>query len=198
MQDNVDTDQIIPSREMTRVSKTGLGDGLFAGWRYIYDGAEKTGLADDFVLNQNHFADASILLSGRNFGCGSSREHAVWALKDFGVRAIIAESFGAIFRMNCARNGLLAIELAPSAIADLQDYCEQDPQRHLLKIDLEQNTVSGASTKTFDFSIDEADRHMLINGLDVIDYTLQFESEITTFSRRYRSANQWATLSRID
>ena len=108
--DNIDTDQIIPSREMTRVSKHGLGAGLFAGWRYLYDGKEKIGLKKDFVLTQPRYQGASILLGGRNFGCGSSREHAVWALLDFGIKAVIAESFGRIFRNNCARNGLLAIE----------------------------------------------------------------------------------------
>ncbi|MFK7955299.1 MAG: 3-isopropylmalate dehydratase small subunit [Lysobacterales bacterium] len=195
MQDNVDTDQIIPSREMTRVSKTGLGDGLFAGWRYTYDGSTKVGLVEEFVLNRSDYASASIILSGRNFGCGSSREHAVWALKDFGIRAIIAESFGAIFRMNCARNGLLAIELSAEAIAHFQGYCEQAPQQQRLEIDLEKNTVTGAPHQIFEFSIDEADRHMLINGLDFIDDTLQYDADIKDFSQRYREANQWAVLS---
>ena len=95
--DNVDTDQIIPSREMKRVSKSGLGEGLFAGWRYHYDGMRKIGLRKNFVLNNPEYFGASIILGGKNFGCGSSREHAVWALRDYGIRAIIAESFGRIF-----------------------------------------------------------------------------------------------------
>ncbi|MEO0577031.1 MAG: 3-isopropylmalate dehydratase small subunit, partial [Pseudomonadota bacterium] len=113
--DNVDTDQIIPSREMKRVSKLGLGEGLFAGWRYTYEDGEKTGLTDDFILNSPAYHGTSILLGGRNFGCGSSREHAVWALADFGIRVVIAASFGKIFHRNCARNGVLAIELDNSA-----------------------------------------------------------------------------------
>ncbi len=198
LQDNVDTDQIIPSREMTRVSKTGLGEGLFAGLRYRYDGASKVGLVEDFVLNQQHYQGASILLSGRNFGCGSSREHAVWALKDFGIRAIIAESFGAIFRMNCARNGLLAIDLPHSAIAKLAMWSDRTAGDSALVIDLQHCTVGVSpeddASRTFEFSIDPADRHMLINGLDFIDFTLQQEDQINQFIVNYRASTGWAFL----
>ncbi|MEM9184386.1 MAG: 3-isopropylmalate dehydratase small subunit [Pseudomonadota bacterium] len=194
MQDNIDTDQLIPSREMKRVSKSGLGAGLFAGWRYRYDGSQKIGPAEDFVLNQPAYRDASILLSGRNFGCGSSREHAVWALTDFGIRAIIAEGFGAIFRMNCGRNGLLAIDLPADQITALQRFCEADPQAHRLTIDLTNNRVDAGDQHSFAFSIDEADRHMLLNGLDFIDFSLQFRDDINRFAEAYRQQHSWAVL----
>ncbi len=194
MQDNIDTDQLIPSREMKRVSKSGLGAGLFAGWRYRYDGSQKIGPADEFVLNQPAYRDASILLSGRNFGCGSSREHAVWALTDFGIRAIIAEGFGAIFRMNCGRNGLLAIDLPADQITALQRFCEADPQTHRLTIDLKNNRVEAGDQHSFAFSIDEADRHMLLNGLDFIDFSLQFRDDIDRFAEAYRHQHSWAVL----
>lgn len=194
LQDNIDTDQIIPSREMTRVSKSGLGTGLFAGWRYQYEGREKVGLDPQFVLNQGAYRNATILLSGRNFGCGSSREHAVWALKDFGIRVIVAESFGAIFRINCGRNGLLAIELDSLSISKLKDYCEASPQDHELRVDLTSNCITAGRQHTFAFAIDEADRHMLLNGLDFIDYTLQYRSDIETFTSTYRNRFAWAVL----
>ena len=192
--DNVDTDQIIPSREMTRVSKHGLGAGLFAGWRYLYDGKEKIGLRKDFVLTQAQYQGASILLGGRNFGCGSSREHAVWALRDFGIKAVIAESFGRIFRNNCARNGLLAIELAPEQIESLTALTAKDPQENLVTIDLTNCTVTSPGGGTYTFHIDESDRNMLLQGLDYIDYTRQFDADIKRFIERDLVARSWAKL----
>ena len=192
--DNVDTDQIIPSREMTRVSKHGLGAGLFAGLRYAYDGKKKVGINKDFVLNQPRYEGASILLGGRNFGCGSSREHAVWALRDFGIRAIIAESFGRIFRSNCARNGLLAIMLPAAAIEALATQCGSDPQTRQPAIDLTTCEVRTPDGDVFAFEIDESDRYMLLNGLDYIDYTLQFRDEIQGFVERDRVTRPWAHL----
>ena len=192
--DNVDTDQIIPSREMKRVSKTGLGQGLFAGWRYTYDGIKKTGDNPDFVLNGTEYQNASILLSGSNFGCGSSREHAVWALKDYGFRVLIAESFGRIFRNNCARNGLLAIVLPAAAIAALEEQTRIDPQNRRVLIDLEACKLCGPDGSTFTFDIVESDRHMLLNGLDYIDFTLGFEADINRFVEADRRARPWAHL----
>ena len=192
--DNVDTDQIIPSREMKRVSKQGLGEGLFAGWRYVYDDMKKVGLRDDFVLNQPQYAATSIILSGKNFGCGSSREHAVWALHDYGIRAVIAESFGRIFRRNCARNGLLPIELDANDIEVLENETSEDPQAQRVLIDLREQTVQSPGGSEFSFSIDEADRQMLLNGLDYIEYTLQFADEIKAFKEKDRAARPWAHL----
>lgn len=192
--DNVDTDQIIPSREMKRVSKTGLGQGLFAGWRYTYDGSKKTGDNSNFVLNRAEYQNASILLSGRNFGCGSSREHAVWALKDYGFRVVIAESFGRIFRSNCGRNGLLAIVLPVAAIAALEEQTRIDPQNRRVLVDLEARELCGPDGSTFTFDIPESDRHMLLNGLDYIDFTLGFEADIDRFVAADRDARPWAHL----
>ena len=192
--DNVDTDQIIPSREMKRVSKQGLGEGLFAGWRYLYEDMEKAGLRDDFVLNQEQYASTSILLGGKNFGCGSSREHAVWALHDYGIKAVIAESFGRIFRINCARNGLLAIELSAGEIESLLRQTGIDPQSRRVQIDLRNCSVRAPDGDVFEFSIDESDRQMLLQGLDFIDYTLQFAEDIDAFKNNDRLRRPWAHL----
>lgn len=191
--DNVDTDQIIPSREMTRVSKKGLGSGLFAGWRYLYDGKEKIGHNRDFVLNQPAFTKASIILGGRNFGCGSSREHAVWALRDFGIRVIIAESFGRIFRNNCARNGVLAIDLPARQIETIRQHSSGDHVR-AISVDLANENIQLRDGPVIEFSIDRSDRLMLLNGLDYIDYTLQFESRLNVFLENDRSQRDWAHL----
>ncbi len=179
--DNVDTDQIIPSREMKRVSKRGLGAGLFAGWRYVYDGMKKTGLRHDFVLNQSDYVGASIILAGKNFGCGSSREHAVWALCDYGIRVIIAESFGRIFRINCAKNGLLAIELPADTITGINRQVGDEPQSQRLLVDLAKNRIHTPDGGQIEFAIDASDRHMLLEGLDHVSYTLQFADDIDRF-----------------
>ena len=125
---NIDTDAIIPSREMRRVSKQGLGEGLFAGWRYLDEDPDQRRPRPDFVLNRSEYANASILLSGDNFGCGSSREHAVWALVEYGFRAVIAPSFGSIFYGNAARNGLLPVRLPGESVAALSESISADPQ----------------------------------------------------------------------
>lgn len=192
--DNVDTDQIIPSREMNRISKQGLGEGLFAGSRYIYDGMKKAGPNNDFVLNKPETSGASILLSGKNFGCGSSREHAVWALSDYGIKAVIAESFGRIFRINCARNGLLAIELPAAEIDTLVRQTSVDPQSRRIVIDLTQCRIYAPLGDVFDFRIDESDRRMLLLGLDFIDDTLQYAATIDDFKENDRCVRPWAYL----
>jgi len=173
IQDNIDTDQIIPSREMKSVSKTGLADGMFAGQRYL----ESRTPNPDFVLNQPEYKDASILLSGKNFGCGSSREHAVWALKEFGFRAIIAKSYGEIFYNNCVRNGILPIVLAVDDIAKL-------PVK--VTINLQEQTIN-----TLEFEIDEGDKKMLVGGLDAIAMTLGHEAEIRAFLDNDKAARPW-------
>ncbi len=192
--DNVDTDQIIPSREMKRVSKSGLGEGLFAGWRYNYDDMKKIGLRKNFVLNKPEYFGASIILGGKNWGCGSSREHAVWALYDSGIRAIIAESFGRIFYRNCARNGLLAIELPPEQIEILANSTQTAPQSSRVLIDLLRREIHAPRGEVFEFSIYESDRNMLLNGLDYIEYTLQYRDAIESFGERDRKSRSWAYL----
>ena len=187
--DNIDTDQIIPSREMKRVSKLGLGDGLFAGWRYIYDGAERAGENAEFVLNDPVFRNATILLGGANFGCGSSREHAVWALADFGIRAVIASGFGRIFRNNCARNGLLAVELAAE---DVERIAAQGAEP--VDIDLEACRLTLGDGTTIDFDVPPADRNMLIQGLDYIDFALRYADDIDAYVTRDRQSRPWAHL----
>lgn len=174
IRDNIDTDQIIPSREMKSVSKTGLSDGMFAGQRYLNDRIENP----DFVLNQEIHRGASILLSGKNFGCGSSREHAVWALKEYGFKAIIAESFGEIFYNNCVRNGILCVSLDSMAIAALGD---------IVTIDLLRQRVDDIP-----FEMPLGDQKMLVEGLDGIDLTLQNESEIIAHFAHDRVIRPWA------
>ena len=210
--DDVDTDQIIPSREMKRVSKLGLGDGLFAGWRYLYDGAERTGENPEFVLNKQQYRDASVLLGGKNFGCGSSREHAVWALADFGIRAILAPGFGRIFRSNCARNGLLAVELPQTdidrilaatlaatdgAVAEIEIDRTGATTGHAaaeIEIDLSAQTIRLPDGSAIDFDVPDGDREMLLKGLDYIDYTLQYERDIDAHLARDRQIRPWAYL----
>ena len=189
---NIDTDAIIPSREMKRVSKLGLGEGLFAGWRYTMPGGREEN--PHFILNQPDYANTSILLSRENFGCGSSREHAVWALVEYGIRAIVAESFGAIFHTNCIRNGVLPVVLPGEAIGKLADFVQADPQGHRLTVDLERMRVTceGGATKHFDFSLDAGAREMLLKGLDPISQTLLETETIARFEQARAKAHPWA------
>lgn len=190
LRNNIDTDAIIPSREMKRVSKEGLGEGLFANWRYRdVDAREED---PDFVLNREPWRHASVLLGGGNFGCGSSREHAVWALRDFGFRAVIAPGFGSIFRGNCVRNGILPVELAEAEVAELAAAAGAEPDRRI-RIDLPQQTVT-AGGRRYRFDIAAADKTMLLEGLDPIDVTLKRDGEITAFRERDRAARPWIYL----
>lgn len=188
MRANIDTDAIIPSREMKRVSKSGLADGLFAGWRYLNEGERVPDPA--FVLNQPAYADASILLAGPNFGCGSSREHAVWALREFGIRAIIAPNFGAIFRNNCIRNGLLPVELDENAVQELARNTLHGP----LTVDLVRCVVRAANEIRYDFRIDDLSREMLLEGLDPVALTLRLDDSIREFQARDREERPWIYL----
>ncbi|MDM7957478.1 3-isopropylmalate dehydratase small subunit [Blastomonas sp.] len=182
LRDNVDTDAIIPSREMTSTGKTGLADGLFAGWRYI--DATRTP-NPDFVLNQPQYRDAALLLGGRNFGCGSSREHAVWALVEYGIRCIVAPSFAPIFQSNCVRNGIVPVVLPTEAIAPLAGV--------VCHVDLVAQTVSSADA-TLSFDIEGEARAMLLEGLDAIDLTLKHRDAIQAFHARDRSQRPWVYL----
>jgi 3-isopropylmalate/(R)-2-methylmalate dehydratase small subunit len=185
---NIDTDAIIPSREMKRVSKLGLGQGLFADERYVGGSGREPN--PDFVLNRPQYAGASILIAGANFGCGSSREHAVWALKEYGVRAIIAPGFGAIFANNCVRNGLLPVVLDEAEVRSLADWVAADPQAHQPLIDLEAQRVEGGPVACA-FALDEGARRMLLEGLDAIALTLTRGDAIRAFHERRREQRPW-------
>jgi len=185
---NVDTDAIIPSREMKKVSRLGLGEGLFASWRYLEPDSRDPNT--DFVLNQSAYEDASILLSGPNFGCGSSREHAVWALKEYGIRAILAPDFGAIFANNCVRNGLLPVVLPASTIAVIARWVENSPERNRVSIDLPAQVVT-AQGERYAFDLDPEDKMMLVQGLDAIALTQTRWQVIEAFHHRRRQARPW-------
>jgi 3-isopropylmalate/(R)-2-methylmalate dehydratase small subunit len=186
---NIDTDAIIPSREMKSVSKQGLAEGLFAGWRYT-SVAERS-LNPSFVLNDPAYAGASILLSGENFGCGSSREHAVWALAEYGFRAIIAPSFSPIFQNNCLRNGILAARASLNSIESLAIEISPDPQKRLLSIDLQSQTIVGPEGGAVHFDIAEEAKAMLLEGLDAIALTLKAEREINAFRNKDQLERPW-------
>jgi 3-isopropylmalate/(R)-2-methylmalate dehydratase small subunit len=186
---NVDTDAIIPSREMKSVSKRGLADGLFAGWRYTRIGGREPN--PGFVLNQPAYARAQVLLGGENFGCGSSREHAVWALLEFGIRAIIAPSFAPIFEMNCVRNGILPVRLPAPSIADLAQSVEADPQARRVTVDLVRQVVTSPGGREYAFDIEPEPREMLLEGLDAIDLTLKHRAAIEAFTASDRAARPW-------
>ena len=189
---NVDTDAIIPSREMKSVSKQGLADGLFAGWRYRAIGGRDPDPV--FVLNQPAYAGATILLAGPNFGCGSSREHAVWALAEFGIRAVIAPSFAPIFHGNCLRNGLLPAQVEAEDVARLAAAVAADPQRRPVTVDLAGQRISGPEGLAIPFAIEPAAREMLIEGLDAIDLTLRSRDAIDAFVARDRVRRPWIYL----
>ncbi len=181
LRNNVDTDAIIPSREIKGVSKTGLGDALFAGWRYLPGGHDPD---PAFILNDPAFAGAVILLAGANFGCGSSREHAVWALHDYGIRAVIAPSFAPIFESNCIRNGIVPVVLDAASIAVLGSRVTVDLLAQSVRSDAE----------TFVFAIDAQARDMLAEGLDAIDLTMKHHAAIADFQANDRLARPWIYL----
>jgi 3-isopropylmalate/(R)-2-methylmalate dehydratase small subunit len=174
---NVDTDQIIPKQFLKRIERTGFGEFLFYDWRHN-SGDEQ------FVLDEPRYRGASILLAGKNFGCGSSREHAVWALADFGFRAVIAPSFADIFANNCSKNGVLAVVLTEQEVAEVVRRAREIPQ-YQLKIDLEQLRVTDERGFSASFTIDDFTRHCLLEGLDDIGLTMQHESEIAAYEARH-------------
>ena len=194
LRDNIDTDTIIPSREMRTVSRSGLADGLFAPWRYT--DADSRRLNNAFVLNAVQFADASILLAGKNFGCGSSREHAVWALMESGFRVLIAPSFATIFRNNALRNGLLTVELDNPLILRVLDWVQEDPQRHRVGVDLEQCVLTcDPALAPIPFVIAPPARDMLLKGLDEIGLTERSLDRIAAFEANDRKRRPWVWLS---
>ena len=176
---NVDTDQIIPKQFLKRVARTGFGEFLFYDWRYGDDGRPRP----SFVLNEPRYAGASILVAGRNFGCGSSREHAPWALLEYGFRAIVAPSFADIFANNCTKNGVLPVALADEEVAEVIRRAEA-LEGSELTVDLEARVVRDASGFEAAFDVDEFRRHCLLEGLDDIGLTLRHESSISEYEAR--------------
>jgi 3-isopropylmalate/(R)-2-methylmalate dehydratase small subunit len=189
---NVDTDIIIPSREMKSVSKTGLAAGLFAGWRYTAIGGREPN--PEFVLNRTEYAAAQIVLGGENFGCGSSREHAVWALHEYGFRAVVAPSFSPIFFGNCVRNGIVPVRLPLPTVQAIAAWVEHDPAQHRVTVDLEHSVVR-AGDGAYGFELDPESRDMLLEGLDAIALTLKQRAAIDDFWRRDRLARPWIYLT---
>ena len=176
---NVDTDQIIPKQFLKRIERTGFGQFLFYDWRFLDNGDPNP----DFVLNDPRYQEVSILVAGANFGCGSSREHAPWALQQYGFKAVIAPSFADIFRNNCYKNGLLPIALPDDVTADLTEQIEaQDGYR--LMIDLEAQQVVQPDGTSHAFEIGDFEKHCLLNGLDEIGWTLQFDGQISAYEGR--------------
>lgn len=192
LRQNVDTDAIIPSREMKSVTKTGLAAGLFAGWRYTEVGSRE--LNPDFILNDARFAPAQILLSGANFGCGSSREHAAWALAEYGFRVVIAPSFNPIFRSNCVNNGIVPVELDAAAIAEIAASLGDQPATCPVTVDLEACRVMAATGQTWSFAIDDEARSMLLQGMDAIELTLSQRDRIETMRTADKAARPWIYL----
>lgn len=184
---NIDTDAIIPSREMTQVGKAGLGVRLFANWRYTEDRQER----EEFVLNRAAYRKSQILLAGGNFGCGSSREGAVWALYDFGIRAVIAPSFGSIFRANCIRNGLLPVVLDVEVVERLERQMEQSAGRANIVVDLTENTVTDVDGRSYPFHLPPLQREMLLEGLDSIGIAMRRIEEIDAFHDGLRERQPW-------
>jgi 3-isopropylmalate/(R)-2-methylmalate dehydratase small subunit len=175
---DVDTDQIIPKQFLKSISRTGFDAGLFFDWRFLPDGSPNA----DFVLNKPQYRDASILVSGRNFGSGSSREHAPWALQQYGFRAVIAPNFADIFRNNCYQNGLLPVALPETIVRQLLDRAAAEPG-YTVTIDLENQTVADARDTLATFDIDPSVKHRLLNGLDDIGLTLQNAADISAFEQ---------------
>jgi 3-isopropylmalate/(R)-2-methylmalate dehydratase small subunit len=176
---NVDTDQIIPKQFLKRIERTGFGEFLFYDWRFAGDGKKS-----DFVLHDPRYAKASILVAGKNFGCGSSREHAVWALADYGFRAVVSSSFADIFANNSLKNGLLTICLSEEQVAGIMRRA-REVDNYQLTVDLETRRVEDNQGFSETFAIDEFSRHCLLNGLDDIGLTLQQEAAIAEYETRY-------------
>ena len=183
---NIDTDMIIPKQFLKTIKRTGLGANLFDEMRFDRDGNE----IDDFVLNQPAYRDAQILVAGDNFGCGSSREHAPWALLDFGIRVVISTSFADIFYNNCFKNGILPIALPEDQVAVLMKDAEKGANARMT-VDLENQTVTSSDGEVFSFEIDAFKKHCLINGLDDIGLTMEKSASIDAFEAHAQTARPW-------
>lgn len=192
---NVDTDAIIPKQFLKSIQRSGFGPNLFDEWRYLDLGepgksCENRPLNTEFVLNQPRYQGGTILLARENFGCGSSREHAVWALDDFGIRVVIAPSFADIFFSNTSKNGILAIKLEETVVADL--FTQVDSQEgYQLTVDLPKQTISTPNGDTISFDIDPFKKHCLLNGLDDIGLTLQHADDISAYEQKRKQQAPW-------
>jgi 3-isopropylmalate/(R)-2-methylmalate dehydratase small subunit len=185
---NIDTDQIIPARFLKTISKEGLDKNLFCDWRYDAKGNPKP----DFILNQPRAQGAEVLLAGDNFGCGSSREHAPWALTQFGFRAVISTSFADIFKGNSLKNGLVPVVVSPEVAGELFAAVEKDPNA-TVKIDLASQTLTTPDGRKVEFPVDSFSKHCLLEGVDELGYIMQRESEIAAYERnRVGSVNTLA------
>jgi len=189
IQINIDTDAIIPSREIKSVSKKGLEDGLFAEWRYLSLKTRKEN--PEFILNQEPYRRASLILTGENFGCGSSREHAVWALYQWGIRAIVAPSFGSIFYNNCIQNGMLPVLLKKEKIRELQIFVQLNPAVNQLTVDLKDATIIAGSDIRYSFEIEPSNQENLLQGLDAIGSTLKMMASIEAFEDNDHRVRPW-------
>ena len=184
---NIDTDMIIPKQFLKTIQRSGLGKNLFDEMRYTPDGQEIA----DFVLNQPAYRSAQILVAGDNFGCGSSREHAPWALLDFGIRCVISTSFADIFFNNCFKNGILPVVLPQAAVDHLMDDARKGANARIT-VDLESQTVTASDGKTFAFEVDAFKKHCLMNGLDDIGLTLEKAAAIDSFEKKTAALRPWA------
>lgn len=184
---NIDTDMIIPKDYLKTIKRTGLGEGLFAEMRFNEDGSAK----EEFVLNQPAYSGAKILVAGDNFGCGSSREHAPWALLDYGIRCIISTSFADIFYNNCFKNGVLPIVVSPEELDKLMDDASRGANA-VISVDLEAQEIKGPDGGTISFDIDPHRKHCMINGLDDIGLTLEKATSIDTYETKTAVSRPWA------
>jgi 3-isopropylmalate/(R)-2-methylmalate dehydratase small subunit len=184
---NIDTDMIIPKQFLKTIARTGLGKNLFDEMRYTQDGQEIPG----FVLNQPAYRKSQIIIAGDNFGCGSSREHAPWALLDFGIRCVISTSFADIFFNNCFKNGILPVVLPQTAVDHLMDDAKKGENARIT-VDLASQTVTASDGKTFAFEVDAFKKHCLINGLDDIGLTLEKASSIDAYEAKAATTRPWA------
>lgn len=184
---NIDTDMIIPKQFLKTIKRSGLGKNLFDEMRYTLDGAE----IPEFVLNQPAYRKSQIIVAGDNFGCGSSREHAPWALLDFGIRCVISTSFADIFFSNCFKNGILPVKLPQEAVEYLMEDAKKGENARIT-VDLENQTVSASDGKSFAFEVDSFKKHCLLNGLDDIGLTMEKATSIDTYETANAVARPWA------
>jgi 3-isopropylmalate/(R)-2-methylmalate dehydratase small subunit len=192
---NVDTDAIIPKQFLKSIKRSGFGPNAFDEWRYLDHGEpgmdnSKRKINPDFVLNQARYQGASVLLARENFGCGSSREHAPWALEDYGFRVIIAPSFADIFFNNCFKNGMLPIVLSADDVDALFEETEAS-EGYKLNIDLSEQSITSPSDKSYKFDVDAFRKHCLLNGLDDIGLTMQHQDAIKAFETKHQAAQPW-------
>ncbi|MDC0042870.1 3-isopropylmalate dehydratase small subunit [Paracoccaceae bacterium] len=183
---NIDTDMIIPKQFLKTIKRSGLGVNAFAEMRYKSDGSE----VEDFILNKQAYRDSSILVAGDNFGCGSSREHAPWALSDFGIKVVVSTSFADIFFNNCFKNGMLPIILPADQVEILMNDSEKGSNARI-EVDLEAQTITSSDGKVFSFEVDPFKKHCLLNGLDDIGLTMEKSSSIDAFEKKLEIEQPW-------